>query len=65
MPITAVRRLACTAPTIGAVYRFAAGDGHSYFEGVVREKVAVDEKHVAVTLELTPGEHERLRTATY
>jgi hypothetical protein len=64
MPTTALKRLACTAPTIGAVYRFAGGDADERFEGVVREKAAIDEKHVTVTLELTPGEHERLRTAT-
>ena len=63
MPTTVVKRLACTAPTIGAVYRFAGGDADEHFQGVVREKVAIDEKHVTVTLELTPGEHERLRSA--
>jgi len=64
MPTTVVTRLACIAPTIGAVYRFAGGDGNERFEGVVREKAPIDERHVTVTLELSPGEHERLRTAT-
>lgn len=63
MPTTVVKRLACTAPTIGAIYRFAGGDSDEHFEGVVREKAVIDETHVTVTLELTPGEHERLRTA--
>src|ERR1700680_1949839 len=61
MPTEAVKRLASTAPTIGAVYYFAGGDEDEHFKGIVREKVAIDDKHVAVTLELTPGEYERLR----
>jgi hypothetical protein len=63
MPTAAVKRLACVAPTIGAVYYFAGGVNEERFKGVVREKVPIDDTHVTVKLEMTAGEHERLLMA--